>query len=198
MVGPLCALMWQQFSILFALLISINRGQLSIYDANFSLAVTSPPFSIYLLFSALEDQFIAPSEIFERCGKWRRWLRYLAFLHSGLWFIVITTQTLSETAFTDSALCGLEEFGSWTKMIAWRAIQLVFPFTSYFFFGDSIGLFTLVQWGLFVIYLFRHHHVILEEHRERWARRPHDGPTFKAIAYFIGLLGQHVYVRLFA
>lgn len=192
------ALMWQQFSIFFALLISINRGQLLIFDSNFALNITSPPFSPYLLSHALDEQFGYPSDLFARCGKWRRWLRYLTFLYLGLWFIIVAVQTLSETAFIDSFLCGRNEFGAWVKMLIWRAILFVIPFTSYIFFKDPLGLFTVVQYGIALVYLFRHYHTILKTHRDQWERRPHSTTKFKFITYVIGILGESMYVHSFA
>lgn len=188
--------MWQQFSVLLATVMSIDRGQLSIFDASFAVLVTGPPFSALLIICAFDDLFGSPNMIFSRCGQWRTWMRSLTFLYIVLWFVIISTQALSDTAFTDSYLCGRGAFAAWVKSLFWQFVIFLLPFLDFFIFHDSLGLFTIVQWGLVAVYAIRHHRYIIKRARAWWASRPHGtSAKFKSFLFFAQLWALHVYVH---
>lgn len=96
----------QLYSILLSTLFSIGRQQLSLFDANYALMVTSSPFTMYLVFSSICDLLGFETGLFKRVGTHHRIIATFGALLLPIWFGLRLTIRLSSKAFQDSELCG--------------------------------------------------------------------------------------------
>ena len=95
----------QLYCILLSTLFSINRQQLSLFDANYALTVTSSPFTIYLVFSSIRELLGYETGLFERLESHPRVIRFFGALLLPVWLGLRITLLLSGKAFKDSQLC---------------------------------------------------------------------------------------------
>ena len=96
----------QLYSILLSTLLSIDRQQLSLFDANCALMVTSSPFTMYLVFSSICDLLGFETGLFRRIQSHRHIISAFGALLLPIWFGLRLTIRLSDKAFQDSGLCG--------------------------------------------------------------------------------------------
>ena len=94
----------QLYVILLSTLSSVNRQQLSLFDANYALMVSSSPFAIYLVFS-VRSLLGFDTSLFERVKSYPRVIRFFGALLLPLWLGLRLTLRLSTKAFKDSELC---------------------------------------------------------------------------------------------
>ena len=96
----------QLYSIPLSTLLSIDRQQLSLFDANSALMVTSSPFTMYLVFSSICDILGFETGLFRRIQSHRSVVSAFGALLLPVWFGLRLTTRLSSKAFQDSGLCG--------------------------------------------------------------------------------------------
>ena len=106
----------QLYSILLSTLFSINRQQLSLFDANYALVVTSSPLTIHLVFASIRELLGSRTGFFERIESHPRTIRFFGALLLPLWFGLKLTLPLSGRAFIDSELCSDPNF--WNSFAA--------------------------------------------------------------------------------
>ena len=139
----------QLYSILFSTLFSTYRKQLSLFDVNYALTVTSSPFTIYLVHSSIRDLLGFETDLFKRIVSNRRLIHHLGALLLPIWFGLRLTLRLSSKAFTDSELCGNPTFGDF---LADFSLALECPVTTFriapMVFTAVISLTSLVVWVL--------------------------------------------------
>ena len=99
------SLLVQFYPILLSALLSVGRGQLSIFDAEFALFVSSSPLAIYLSFASVCDLCGIRTGLFKRIRSHRHIIRTLGALVPLLWTALSMIKGLSSTAFRDSS-CG--------------------------------------------------------------------------------------------
>ena len=136
----------QLYSILLSTLFSVNRQQLSLFDANYALMVTSSPFTMYLVFSSICDLFGFETGLFKRVETHRRVISFFGALLLPVWVGLRLTLSLSTTAFQDSKICGGPNF----KAVLLDFILLFLPSTGPFT-GVWYNLFGLIVVSLVVI-----------------------------------------------
>ena len=95
----------QFYAILLSTLSSVNRQQLSLFDANYALMVSSSPFAIYLVFSSIRSLLGFDTSLFKRVKSYPRVIRFFGALLLPLWLGLRLTLRLSTKAFKDSGLC---------------------------------------------------------------------------------------------
>ena len=100
----------QAYCILVPTLLSIGRQELSIFDANYALMITSSPFMIQVVFSSIHDILGFKTGLFKRIKSHRRIIHFSAALFLILWFGLRLTLRLSSKAFQDSELCSNPTF----------------------------------------------------------------------------------------
>ena len=96
----------QLYSILLSTLLSIDRQQLSLFDANYALMVTSSPFTMHLALSSICDLLGFETGLFRQIQSHRRIISAFGALLLPIWFGLRLTIRLSDKAFRDSELCG--------------------------------------------------------------------------------------------
>ena len=95
----------QFYAILLSTLSSVNRQQLSLFDANYALVVSSSPFAIYLVLSSIRSLLGFDTNLFKRVKSYPRVIRFFGALLLPLWLGLRLTLRLSTKAFKDSELC---------------------------------------------------------------------------------------------
>ena len=100
----------QAYCILIPTLLSVGHQELSIFDANYALMVTSSPFMIRVVFSSIRDILGFKTGLFKRIKSHRRVIHFSVALFLILWFGLRLTLRLSSKAFQDSELCSNPTF----------------------------------------------------------------------------------------
>lgn len=95
----------QLYCILLSILVSVNRQQLSLFDANYALTISSSPFTIYLTSASIGDLLGLESGLFKQIESHRRAIRISGALLLPLWLGLRLTLRFSSRAFIDSELC---------------------------------------------------------------------------------------------
>ena len=95
----------QLYAILLSALFSVNRQQLSLFDANYALMVSSSPLAIYLVFSSIRSLLGFDTGLFKRVKFYPRVIRFFGALLLPLWLGLRLALPLSTKAFKDSGLC---------------------------------------------------------------------------------------------
>ena len=95
----------QLYSVLLSALLSINRQQLSLFDANYTLVISSSPLTLQLVFVSICDLFGFKSNPPQWIQSHRRTICTFGALFLPLWFGLNLTILLSSQAFKDSELC---------------------------------------------------------------------------------------------
>lgn len=105
------AILVQLHCVLLSTIFSIGRQQLSLFDANYALTITSSPFVVYLVYASICDLLGFGTGLFKRIKSHRRIISFSGALLLPLWFGLALTLRLSSKAFTDSELCSDSTFG---------------------------------------------------------------------------------------
>ena len=136
----------QTNAVLLSTLFSINRDQLSIFDAKFALLLSSSPLTVYLVIVVYcwlcgmktgLDNHISPRPLIVLLGAWTPFF----------WLVLSMVLRLSGEAFINSRLCVDSTFGSWLHDVA-NFLLVAIQIGSYFLFFVpffSICL-TLIIW----------------------------------------------------
>ena len=99
------SLLVQFYPILLSTLLSVNRDQLSIFDAEFALSVSSSPLAIYLSSASVCDLCGIRTGLFKRIKSHRHIIRTLGALVPLLWTALSMIKSFSNKAFRNSG-CG--------------------------------------------------------------------------------------------
>ena len=120
------SLLVQIYPILLSTLLSINRQQLSRFDASFVLTLSSSPLTIYLVTASICDLFGIHTGLYKRIKSYRPAIRALGASVLLLWTGLSMVSSISTRAFKDS-WCGTRTFAGW---LGDTANILVFSFMS--------------------------------------------------------------------
>ena len=119
----------QFYPILLSTLLSINRQQLSLFDASFALQLTSSPLTTYLVVASICDLCGFETNLYKRIKYNCIIIRALAILVPFFWLGLSMTLTLSDSAFIDSGLCRGSTFRDWLLHLLrfiWVSVQFGF------------------------------------------------------------------------
>ena len=106
--------LFQIYPILLSTLLSIDRQQLSLFEAHFAISVSSSPLTLYLVVASIGDILRFKTHLYKRI-KHRHTIRTSLILVPFLWFGLSMTLRLSSRAFEDSQLCDGSTFADWLK-----------------------------------------------------------------------------------
>jgi len=153
-----------QISILLSTLLSVKRKQLSLFDADFALTITSSPLTVYLVFASIADLFRFKTGLYKRVTH-RHINRTLIIGVPLIWLGLSLTLSLSNDAFIGSQLCGGSTFTDWfNDQISFLQSNLILE--SYLFYYGLLPLFHL----LLGLCLFRRWSLISTDVRSFWKR----------------------------
>ena len=107
------SLLFQIYPILLSTLLSVNRRQLSTFDAYFALLLSSSPLTVYLVAASIGDLLGIKTGLYKRIKSHRRIIRALGAVVLPLWTGLGMTTWMSRTAFTNSSCPGDFSFGGW-------------------------------------------------------------------------------------
>jgi hypothetical protein len=151
----------QFYPILLSTLLSINRQDLSLYDASYALLLSSSPLTIYLVVASICDLVGFETNLYRRINSHRRTIRTLGVLVPFLWLGLSITLRLSDRAFVNSELCRNSSLKDWFSDLFWSLMVFIT-----FFGGQFLGLGFLPAWGLtFGLCLFRRRSQMMEAFR---------------------------------
>ena len=118
--GPeigLMAIIVQSYCILLAMLFSVNRQQLSLFDADHALLLVSSPLMIDVVAASIKDLFGFRDGFIRRVESHPHIIRALGVLILPIWFGLILTIRLSNQPFIDSELCSNNTLGGWSEFL---------------------------------------------------------------------------------
>ena len=107
------ALLIQFYPILLSTLLSVNRQQLSLFDAGFALLLGSSPLAIYLSFASVCDLCGIRTGLFKRIKSYRNVVRILGAFVPFLWTALSMIKSFSNKAFLDSPCTPTSTFPDW-------------------------------------------------------------------------------------
>jgi len=120
-------LLIQFYPIILSTLLSINRQQLSRFDAYFALRVSSSPLTIYLVFTSVCDLCGIHTGLYKRIKTYRHIIRTTGALVLLLWTGLSMTIVMSASAFKGE-LCDDWTFVQWLWfLIKLLVFTLMFP-----------------------------------------------------------------------
>ena len=111
------SLLVQIYRILLSTLLSIDRQRLSLFDANFVLALSSSPLTVYLVVASICDLCGIRTGLYKRIKSYRLITRILGAVVLPLWIGLSMFTIMSTKAFKDS-LCDPGTFKDWLQHIA--------------------------------------------------------------------------------
>ena len=106
------SLLIQFYPILLSTLLSINRDQLSLYDAYFALLLSSSPLTTYLVFTSIADLFGIQTGLYKRIKSHRFIIRTFGASLLLIWTGLSMTAVMSTSAFKGN-LCSAGTFADW-------------------------------------------------------------------------------------
>ena len=151
----------QSYSILLSALLSINRNQLTTYDARRALDLTSPPLMVYLTIASIGDLCGVRTGLYKRVRSHRRILRVLGALILPLWSALSLTLWLSTRAFSNSKDDGGGSFEGWlySLLFDYTIGQIMFNFVAW--------IHTPIMALFFFLCLFRRRSQVMKDFRAR-------------------------------
>ena len=99
------AFIFQHYIILLSVLLSFNRQQLSLFDANFALMINSSPLAVHVVLASIRDLLGLKTGLFRKIKSHRRTVRFFGVMLLPLWLGLKLALPLSSRAFIDSGLC---------------------------------------------------------------------------------------------
>ena len=121
------SLLVQFYPILLSTLFSINRQQLSRFEAYFALVLSSSPLTVYLVVASIGDFFGINTGLYKRIKSHRTIIRVLGALVPFIWTGLSMALMMSTTAFKDP-YCSAGNFAHWFRyIIDMLKYTLVFP-----------------------------------------------------------------------
>lgn len=109
------AILLQIYPILLSTLSSIGSNQLSLFDANFALILTSSPLTVYIVVTSTCEWFGMKTRLYEGIKSNRFVVRILGTSVLFLWFGLSATLKLSIHAFRDSEACQGKTLWDWLR-----------------------------------------------------------------------------------
>jgi len=110
------SLLVQFYPILLSTLFSINRQQLSRFDAYLALILSSSPLTVYLVVASIGDFFGIHTSLYKRIKSHRPIIRALGALVPLIWTGVSMALMMSASAFKDP-YCSTGNFAHWLRYI---------------------------------------------------------------------------------
>ena len=107
----------QFYPILLSTLFSVNRQQLSLFDASYALILGSSPLTVYLAISSISAIFGVKNSLSEGIRFYPRTTFVIGALTLPIWLGLSLTVWLSRRAFIDSELCKDSTFKDWLTNI---------------------------------------------------------------------------------
>ena len=107
------SLLFQIYSILLSTLLSINRQQLSSFDAYFALLLCSSPLTVYLVVASIGDLFGIKTGLYKRIKSHRLIICALGAAVLPLWTGLSMAAMMSRKAFKDSPCLFNSGFETW-------------------------------------------------------------------------------------
>ena len=101
------------YSIFLSTLFSVGRQQLSLFDANFALTVSTSPLTVYLSAASCCDLLGIKTGLYKRIKSHRPVTRVLGAQIPLLSFVLSMIITLSDRALIDSQACKGSTFVTW-------------------------------------------------------------------------------------
>ena len=169
----------QIYPILLSTLLSINRQQLSLLDANVAFIVCSSPLTAYLGVASISDLFGIKTGLYKRIKYHRLTTRAFGALLPLFWLGLSMTLTLSRSAFIDSEKCEGSTFRDWL-------LYFSLFFLGTFITPGNLGIFSLPIFGTpFVLLLFRRWSEVITEVRGCWEGQSNPRRWFYAPWTFV-------------
>ena len=119
------SLLIQFYPILLSTLLSINRDQLSLWDAFFALTLSSSPLTVYLVVTSIADLCGIQTGLYKRIKSHHFIIRAFGASLLLIWTGLSMTAIMSATAFKDSPCLPARTFVDWLWYVA--------MFLAYFF-----------------------------------------------------------------
>ena len=111
------SLLIQFYPILLSTLLSINRDQLSYFDARFALLLSSSPLTTYLVVTSIADLCGIQTGLYKRIKSHRFIIRTFGASLLLIWTGLSMTAIMSTSAFKDSR-CLSGDFATWLGYVA--------------------------------------------------------------------------------
>ena len=111
------SLLIQFYPILLSTLLSINRHQLSRFEASFALLLSSSPLTMYLVAASIGDLFGIHTGLYKRIKSYRPIIRTLGALVLLIWNGLTMTFIMSESTFKDPECSAPRTFAYWVRFI---------------------------------------------------------------------------------
>jgi len=122
------SLLIQLYPILLSTLLSINRDQLSTFDAFIALVLSSSPLMIYLVVASIADLCGIQTGLYKRIKSHRFIIRALGASLLFIWTGLSMTAKMSTSAFKDSSCINGTTFVDWLRYITTIPIYfLMYP-----------------------------------------------------------------------
>ena len=135
------SLLVQFYPILLSTLLSVNRQQLSGFDAYFALILSSSPLTTYVVVASISNLYGIHTGLYKRIKSYRITICILGALVPLLWAGISMVVYLSPTAFKDSQ-CETTSFADWAQN---AALSITFSFT----YPGGVG--HLTPWFIWVL-----------------------------------------------
>jgi len=168
----------QVYPILIATASSIGRGNLSLFDAHYAVAVTASPMTVYLVYSSFRDVFHRPNILFQNpIGSSEAGVLYLGLLLPLLWLFVNLMTSFYTKAFSNSALCRDMTLSLWIEFqIASNFVGILDVLGRRDLITDikkrgGLGMVSLLGIWIFGIYLVRHKDDVYKYQTRRYGLR---------------------------
>lgn len=149
------------YCILLSTIFSIGRQQLSLFDANYALVITSSPFAVYLVHASIRNILGFETGLSKRVESHRCTISSSGALLLPIWFGLALTLRLSSKAFTDSELCSDSTFGDFLLDLLLLFAPLTGPVGGIWLASISLiayFLLAVIGWWLFLVAsLFNYH-----------------------------------------
>ena len=121
------SLLFQIYPILLSTLLSVKRGQLSMIDAQFAVAVSSSPLTVYLVVASIGDLIGTKTHLYKQIKSNRLVIRALGAMVLPLWIALTMTISISTDAFKDS-FCNDTGLKVWFTDLGWLLYSfLLYP-----------------------------------------------------------------------
>ena len=170
----------QIYPVLLSTLLSINRHQLSLFDANFALIISSSPLTVYLVAASTCNLLGIKTGLYKRIKSHRLATSVVGAFVLVLWFTLDSILTLSDRAFIGSESCKGKTFGYW---LAQFITFLVYSVTAPGYFLLAIPFLSVPP--VFIIVCSRWVHREVREGMSRLGRQRGAMGSLRSVAVFV-------------
>jgi hypothetical protein len=154
--------LFQIYPILLSTILSINRKQLNLFDANLALTVSSSPLTLYLVFASIGDIFGLKNGLYKRIKR-RHFVRPFLVFVPFIWFGLSLTLRLSDHAFIGSELCDNSTFRDWLQDLG---MFFTVTYIKFKLVGGQITFPLIIS--IFLLCLFRRRFLVMKDVRAYW------------------------------